>query len=51
MQNVSGGTCCHLEDQEINGEMVLRCILCCEGERWMLFAESCVCWWALVLAV
>jgi hypothetical protein len=42
---------CHLEDQEINGKVILRYILGCEAERWMLVANNCVHWWALELEV
>jgi hypothetical protein len=53
MQNFWGETYwidANLEDQEINGKVILTCILSCEAERWMLLANRCVPW-ALELAV
>jgi hypothetical protein len=54
MQNFGGETYwidANLEDREINGKVILRCILSCEAERWMFLANHCVFWWVLELAV
>jgi len=42
---------CHLEDREINGKVIVGCILGCEAERWIFLANHCVIWWALEIAL